>query len=250
MIRESRRTVALTGAGISVPSGIPDFRSPQTGIWANVDPMEVVHIEAFRSDPKRFWEFYRPRFGMLADKQPNPAHMALVELERRELLEAVITQNIDRLHSAAGSERLLEIHGSIRTSSCPTCGARYALERVEGMFTDDGVPECEACRSPIRPDVVLFGEMLPEAEMIMAQELASGADLILAIGSSLEVYPAAGLAGMNRGAGGKLALITQGSTPFDGEAELKLTGDVAEEMTAVVAALGEERRDDRVAGES
>jgi NAD-dependent deacetylase len=112
LIRESRCTVALTGAGVSVPSGIPDFRTPETGLWANVDPIEVAHIDVFERDPARFWSYYRPRFHSLGDKRPNGAHEALAELERRGLLVGVITQNIDRLHRAAGSENVVEVHGS------------------------------------------------------------------------------------------------------------------------------------------
>ena len=122
--------MALTGAGISVPSGIPDFRSPGTGLWANVDPMEVAHIDAFRRDPERFWSFYGQRFQTLEDKQPNRAHEALVELERAGLLDAVITQNIDRLHERAGTRELVEVHGSIAHSSCLGCGPRYELADV------------------------------------------------------------------------------------------------------------------------
>src|SRR5919107_1144002 len=110
LVRTAGSVVALTGAGISVPSGIPDFRSPGTGIWENVDPMEVAHIDAWRADPERFWSFYGERFQMLGDKRPNPAHEALVELERKGLLDAVITQNIDLLHRKAGTARLLEVH--------------------------------------------------------------------------------------------------------------------------------------------
>ena len=111
-----------------MPSGIPDFRSPGEGIWEKVDPMEVAHIDAFRRDPARFWQFYRPRFFCLAKVEPNGAHEALAELERRGLLEAVITQNIDELHHKAGSERVIEVHGSIRTSSCQSCHAEFRLE--------------------------------------------------------------------------------------------------------------------------
>jgi NAD-dependent deacetylase len=243
LIQSAHRVVALTGAGISVPSGVPDFRSPQTGLWANVNPMEVAHIDAFRRDPVRFWEFYRPRFHMLGDKRPNPAHLALAELEERGFLETVITQNIDRLHQAAGSRRLLEIHGSIATSSCMACGARYRLAEVEQMFGEDHsqVPECRQCQTPIRPDVVLFGEMLPEREMGEAIELAASADLMLAIGTSLEVHPAAGLVDITLRNGGEVVIVTQGPTPYDEEAELKLTGDVAEELSAVMAMIGGSR---------
>lgn len=238
LLRTSNRTIALTGAGISVPSGVPDFRSPQSGLWEKFDPFEVAHIDSFRRDPKTFWDFYRPRFGMLADKQPNPAHRALAELEDRGLLEAVITQNIDRLHTAAGSRRVLEIHGSIETSSCASCEQRFALAEVESLFDREGVAICAACGGYVRPDVVLFGEMLPERAMLEAQELAAGADLILCIGSSLEVHPAAGLADITLAAGGRVAIVTQGRTPYDSYAEARLGGDVAEDLAAVVEALG------------
>src|SRR6185436_1877036 len=161
LVRSSQRTVALTGAGISVPSGIPDFRSPGTGLWEKVDPMEVAHISVFESDPARFWRYYRPRFQTLGDKRPNAAHEALAELERRGLLSGVITQNIDRLHRAAGSREVVEVHGSIETSSCQACGASFELARVEALFDDAGVAICAECGGPVKPDVVLFGELLP-----------------------------------------------------------------------------------------
>lgn len=237
LLRESGSAVVLTGAGISVPSGIPDFRSPGTGIWENVDPLEVATIDAFHRDTKRFWEFYRPRFEMLGDKQPNPAHHAVAELERRGFVRAVITQNVDRLHHRAGSERVIEVHGSIASSSCTSCGTSWPLEQVEALF-DDGVATCNGCMGKVKPDVVLFGELLPEAAMSEARELAAAADLIICIGSSLEVYPVAGLPELTIGNGGKLAVITQGPTPYDGEADVRMHGDVVEELTAILAALG------------
>jgi NAD-dependent deacetylase len=243
LVRSSISVVALTGAGISVPSGIPDFRSPGTGLWENVDPMEVAHIDAFRRDPARFWSFYRPRFGMLSDKEPNGAHEALAELERRELLDGVITQNIDRLHARAGSRRVVEVHGSIETGSCFDCGATFPLEEVvEGMVAEDGVARCSGCTGPVKPDVVLFGEMLPEAAMEEAYELAAGADLMLCVGSSLEVYPVAGLPAVTRRAGGRIAIVTKGPTPYDSDADVKLEGDVVEELEGLLEALGEKVR--------
>jgi NAD-dependent deacetylase len=237
LIRGSRSTVALTGAGVSVPSGIPDFRTPETGLWANVDPMEVAHIDVFERDPARFWSYYRPRFQSLGDKRPNAAHEALAELERRELLDGVITQNIDRLHGAAGSREVVEVHGSIETSSCRECTASYGIGAMEGLFDADGVAICAACAGPVKPDVVLFGELLPEAGMARAQELAEGADLLLCIGSSLAVYPVAGLPGLTLERGGRLAIVTKGPTPYDSEAALKLEGEVDAELSALVAAL-------------
>jgi len=238
LIRQSRSTVALTGAGVSVPSGIPDFRTPETGLWANVDPMEVAHIDVFERDPARFWSYYRPRFQSLGDKQPNAAHEALADLEQRGLLEGVITQNIDRLHGAAGSREVIEVHGSIETSSCRRCDTAYGLDEMDPLFDAEGVALCAACGGPVKPDVVLFGEMLPEGAMRRAQELAEAAKLLICVGSSLAVYPVASLPGVTLEGGGKLAIVTKGPTPYDGDAAVKLEGEVDVELGALVAALG------------
>jgi NAD-dependent deacetylase len=238
LLREAESAIVLTGAGISVPSGIPDFRSPGTGLWENVDPMEVAHIDAWRRDPDRFWSFYAQRFASLVDKAPNEAHLAIAELERRGRVRAVITQNIDRLHRLAGTERLIEVHGSIEQSICLQCGGKVSIERViELLAPGDGAPLCEACVTPLKPDVVLFGELLPERALAQAQALAIDADLIICVGSSLEVYPVAGLPAMTHGAGGRIVLITQGPTPYDSDAEVKLDGDVVTELRSVLAAL-------------
>jgi NAD-dependent deacetylase len=236
LVRGAGSVVALTGAGISVPSGIPDFRSPGTGIWEHVDPMEVAHIDAWRADPARFWSFYGDRFQSLGDKQPNGAHEALVELERRGLLDAVVTQNIDMLHRKAGTRDLTEVHGSIASSSCLACGERYGLDEVLSRLAGAALPGC-ACGRPLKPDVVLFGEFLPEAALQRATDLAAAADLLLCIGSSLEVYPIAQLPGITLRHGGDVAIVTKGPTPYDGRAAVKLEGDVEEELRALVAAL-------------
>jgi NAD-dependent deacetylase len=237
LIRESRRTVALTGAGVSVPSGIPDFRTPEKGLWENVDPMEVAHIDVFERDPARFWSYYRPRFQALGDKRPNGAHEALAELERRGFLDGTITQNVDRLHRAAGSREVVEVHGSIDTSTCRSCGVGYGLEDVEALFDAAGVARCAACEGAVKPDVVLFGELLPEEAMRRAQELAEAAELMLCVGSSLVVHPVAGLPALTLERGGRLAIVTKGPTPYDDEAALKLDGEVDEELGALLAAL-------------
>jgi NAD-dependent deacetylase len=238
LVREAESVVALTGAGISVPSGIPDFRSPGTGLWENVNPMEVAHIDAWRADPERFWHFYGNRFQTLEGKEPNGAHRALVELEARGKLDAIITQNIDRLHKRAGSSRLIEVHGSIDTSSCLTCGARFPIAEVRARLDDSAisVPHCD-CGEPLKPDVVLFGEWLPTGALEEAYGLAAGADVLLCIGSSLEVHPIAQLPSVTRQTGGAVAVITAGPTPWDGRAAVKLDGDVVAELEALVAAL-------------
>jgi NAD-dependent deacetylase len=235
LIRAAGSVVALTGAGISVPSGIPDFRSPGTGIWENVDPIEVAHIRAWRADPRRFWSFYGARFQTLGDKRPNGAHEALAELERRGLLDAVITQNVDMLHRRAGTRELVEVHGSIASASCLSCRARYALDEVIARLGGD-FPVCD-CGRPLKPDVVLFGEYLPVEAIERAITFAAGADLLLCIGSSLEVHPIAGLPQLTLDGGGQIAIVTRGETPWDDRAAVRLGGDVEDELRALVAAL-------------
>jgi NAD-dependent deacetylase len=238
LIRDAGSVVALTGAGISVPSGIPDFRTPGTGLWTNVDPMEVAHIDVFRRDPERFWHFYGDRFQTLEHKRPNRAHAALARLEQAALLEAVITQNIDRLHARAGTRALVEVHGTIDHSSCLVCRARYRLADVRTRQREDpaGVPRCD-CGEPLKPDVILFGEYLPVDALARAEQLAADADLLLCVGSSLEVYPVAQLPAVTLAAGGEVAIITQGATPFDNRAAVRCGGDVVHELEAVLAAL-------------
>jgi len=238
LLRGSRSAVALTGAGISVPSGIPDFRSPQTGVWANVDPMAVAHIDAFNRDPVAFWGFYGQRFALLDGKEPNGAHRALAALEAAGRLRTVITQNIDGLHAAAGSRDIVEVHGSVAVSRCSRCGDEYPLADVRARLAADpeGVPRCD-CGAPLRPGVVLFGELLPTAAIDRAMELAARADLLLCVGSSLVVHPVAGLPELTLAAGGRVAIVTQSATPFDRHAAVRLGGDVEEELEAVMAAL-------------
>ncbi|HSD81669.1 MAG TPA: NAD-dependent protein deacylase [Solirubrobacteraceae bacterium] len=239
LVRDAGSVVALTGAGISVPSGIPDFRSPGTGLWADVDPMEVAHIDAWRRDPERFWRFYGSRFQTLEGKRPNGAHAALAELERRGRLDAVVTQNIDMLHRKAGTEALVEVHGTIEHSSCLACGGRQPLAETRRRLAADprGVPRCD-CGEALKPDVVLFGEWLPEDALERAFALAAGADLLLCIGTSLGVHPIAQLPGITHANGGRVALLTQGPTPWDGRADVRLGGDVVQELEALLAALG------------
>ncbi len=238
LLSAAERAVVLTGAGISVPSGIPDFRTPATGIWANVNPMEVAHIDVWRDDPERFWSFYAHRFHILGPAEPNDAHRAVAELERRGLIDAVITQNIDRLHHKGGARDVIEMHGSIAFGECMRCGARIDYEPLTAAIdaAEDGVPRCD-CGEPFKPNVVLFGEMLPVAEVERAHDLCEQADLIIVIGSSLEVHPVAGLPGIVLRHGGDLVLVTQGGTPYDDLATVKLSGDVVDELDGVIAAL-------------
>lgn len=237
LIREHQPCVALTGAGISTESGVPDFRSP-TGIWAQVDPRDYASLSAFRRDPEKVWSFYRLRFRMLLEAEPNRAHRALAVLERRGLLEAVVTQNIDLLHERAGSRDVIEVHGSIRSSSCRRCRERYPLERVlELLAASEAAPRCPSCETVLKPDVVFFEEMLPEAAVDRAYALAREARLLLVVGSSLEVYPIAELPTITKAAGGEVAIVNMGPTTFDRDATLKVeesAGDVLERVLALV----------------
>ncbi len=239
LVRGADSVVALTGAGISVPSGIPDFRSPETGTWQKVDPMKVAHVDSLRADPVRFWHFYGERFATLGCKQPNDAHRALVAMERRGMLDAVITQNVDMLHRKAGTEELIEMHGSIARCTCADCGGDIPqLEVLARRLGDpDGIPRCELCGGPLRPEIVLFGEPLSEQAMARARELCAGASLILCIGSSLEVQPVGALPLLTHDSGGAIAILTQSPTPLDELATVRLDGDVVDELQALTTAL-------------
>jgi NAD-dependent deacetylase len=235
-LMEARRPcVVLTGAGISTESGIPDFRS-RTGIWAQYDPMEYATIDAFLEDPVKVWDFYGKRLAMLDEAQPNEGHRALAELEDRGWVTAVVTQNVDRLHERAGSRVLVEVHGSIRTSSCLDCGTVVPFADVVALLP---VPGCPSCGRILKPDVVMFGELLPEAAIGRALHLAASAGLLLVVGSSLEVYPVAGLPLETLGAGGSLAIINRGPTPFDGRASVTIDGSAGETLRALAGALAE-----------
>lgn len=222
---------------MATESGIPDFRSP-TGIWAKLDPMEYATLSAFRRDPQKVWWFYRQRIEMLTAAEPNPAHHALRELEEVGLLEAIVTQNIDMLHGRAGSGDVIEVHGSIRTSSCQTCSERHTLERVQELLdADDGMPSCDACGGVLKPDVVFFEEQLPVAAIDRAYTLARDARLLLVIGSGLEVHPVAGLPELTVSAGGRVAIVNLGPTTFDRRATLKLESKAGETLAETARLL-------------
>jgi NAD-dependent deacetylase len=194
---------------VSTESGIPDFRSAG-GIWAQFDPYEVASIDGFRRNPERVWEFYGLRLGVLREARPNAAHLALAKLERDGLLQAVITQNVDGLHRAAGSQDVIEVHGTIATASCPRCG--HSEDEPARLLP---LPRCAACGAVLKPDVVMFGELLPVEAIERSTRLAQEAALLLVVGSSLQVYPVAGLPDETLHAGGKLAIVNREPTPYD-----------------------------------
>ncbi len=236
LIDRGQPCVVLTGAGMSTESGIPDFRSP-TGIWADVDPFEVASIEAFHRDPARVWRWYGPRIRGLLAAVPNAGHVALARLERAGLVQAVVTQNIDMLHTRAGSEEVVEVHGSIRCSTCLACGAEEPLERVLAQLEEHECPVCPACGAILKPGVVMFGELLPERETARAERLVRRAALLLVVGSSLEVWPVAGLPQETLSAGGRLAIVNKGSTDYDARAAVAIDGGAGAVLSAVAAEL-------------
>jgi NAD-dependent deacetylase len=236
LMRERQPCVVLTGAGISTESGIPDFRSP-AGIWAEYDPMEYATIDAFRRDPVKVWEFYALRFEVLTRAAPNAGHLALAELERRGLVQAVVTQNIDGLHERAGSRDVVEVHGSIRTASCLECGERMPLGAVVAALRTAPAPPCSRCGAILKPDVVMFGELLPVDAIDRATGLARGARLLLVVGSTLEVYPVAGLPEETMSTGGELAIVNRGSTPFDRVASIRIDAGAGETLAALAEEL-------------
>ena len=235
LIRTGQPCVVLTGAGVSTESGIADFRS-RTGLWADYDPMEYATIDAFRRDPAKVWDFYSKRLGVLADAKPNPAHLAIAELERRGLVEAVVTQNVDGLHQAAGSQRIVEVHGSIHTAVCLACGHREPFARLLELLP---VPACDRCGKVLKPGVVMFGELLPLGAMEEASELVGAAGLLLVVGSSLEVYPVAGLPDEALAAGARLAIVNKGSTQYDGRADLVVDAPAGETLADAAARLSD-----------
>jgi NAD-dependent deacetylase len=232
LLRERQPCLVLTGAGVSTESGIPDFRSPG-GIWADDDPFEVASIQAFRRDPERVWDFYRRRIQLLLDAEPNAAHRALAELERRGFVAAIVTQNIDTLHSRAGSRDVVEVHGSIRSAVCLACLYMEDAEAVLAQLETEPVPLCRHCGEPLKPGVTMFGELLPPGALERATELARSAQLLLVVGSTLEVWPVAGLPLEARA----FAIVNRGPTALDGQALLKVDGSAGETLSAVVGAL-------------
>ena len=233
LLRERQPCVVLTGAGISTESGIPDFRSAG-GIWERYDPYEVGHIDSLRRDPARVWEFYALRLDALAQAEPNDGHHALARLEEHGWIRAIVTQNVDGLHQRAGSRDVVEVHGSLREAQCPACGVRVPMADAIASLP---LPACPDCGEVLKPGVVMFGELLPVAAIERAQQLAAGAGLLLVVGSSLAVHPVAALPGETLAAGGALALVNRGGTPWDSRAELVLDAGAGEALRAVAAAL-------------
>lgn len=229
LLAEAQYLVALTGAGISTPSGIPDFRSPESGLWRMADPMEVASLSAFRYRPLEFYEWLRPLVEISLKALPNAAHRALSDLEKFGPLKSIITQNIDLLHSKAGSQKVLEVHGHIREMICIRCGLITAAEPLLTAFTTVGdIPHCGRCNSILKPNVILYGELLPPGLMRQAEAAARACDVMLIAGSSLEAFPVNELPHLAHQTGSRLIVINLAPTPLDKFAEVVIRGNVTD----------------------
>jgi NAD-dependent deacetylase len=235
IIQESRYAVALTGAGISTPSGIPDFRSPDSGLWERFDPFEVASLDVFRYHPEKFYNWMRPLAQNIRLALPNPAHLALVRLQKAGILKTIITQNIDCLHQRAGAQNVLEVHGSLQTLTCVSCyRQREAGDYIEAYTERGEIPHCPSCNCYLKPDVVLFGEQLPARTWLKAKEGINRCDVLIVAGSSLEVLPVAGLPMRAIENGARLIIINQSETYIDPRADVVISEDVATTLPRIV----------------
>jgi len=228
LFRKANRVVVLTGAGISTPSGIPDFRSEGTGLWSRDEPMEFASLSTFRTHPEKFFNWFRPLAGQIFYAQPNAAHCALVELEKLGGTQTIITQNIDMLHQKAGSKHVIEMHGTLQTLTCTRCYKKYESTGFVKSFIEDGtIPLCGNCNGILKPDVILFGEQLPQSALFEAQNAARTCDLMVVAGSSLEVLPVAGLPMYAVDRGAHLIVINNSPTYINVRADVVIMDDVA-----------------------
>ncbi|MEE8121490.1 MAG: NAD-dependent deacylase [Anaerolineales bacterium] len=235
VFRSARRVVALTGAGVSTRSGIPDFRSRDSGLWTKYDPMIVASLSSFRYHPKDFFRWVRPLVKTMIDAEPNPAHTALAKLEQAGFLHGIITQNIDDLHRKAGSERIYEIHGHLREATCTSCYQKQNATNLIEVFARTGaLPYCGHCGGLLKPDIILFGEQLPATIICEAKALIDEADLIVVVGSSLEVMPAASMPIPALNAGAKLIILNNEPTYLDIRADFVIRDDVADVLPMIL----------------
>jgi len=235
LIQRANNIVAMTGAGISTPSGIPDFRSPSSGLWDQVDPLSVASIFAFRQNPQVFFDWVRPLAPKFLDAEPNPAHYALAELEKAGKIKTVITQNIDDLHSKAGSQNVIELHGHLREATCIRCYQVTDGEPLFRQFIEDGVVPKHECGGVYKPNIILFGEQLPMKEFVAAQMAVKEADLMLVVGSSLEVAPSSDLPELAIDNGAKVVIINYQATRLDPQADVVIQAEIAEVLPRVAA---------------
>ena len=234
LILNSKHTVVLTGAGISTPSGIPDFRSEGTGLWASQEAMDAASLAIFRVDPERFFFWFRPLAAQIFNASPNPAHIALAELENAGYIRTIITQNIDILHQKAGSRHIIETHGTLKTLTCTQCFQQVGSDAYLEPFIRHGeLPKCARCGAILKPDVILFGEQLPQKAWFQAQRESRACDLMLVAGSSLEVLPVAGLPMQAIDRGAHLVILNNTETYLNVRADTAIIEDIADILPAI-----------------
>jgi NAD-dependent deacetylase len=235
LIKETRKGVVFTGAGISTPSGIPDFRSEGSGLWTRYLPMEVASLSAFRYNPERFFSWLRPFASHLLLAQPNPAHIAIAEMQQKGYFQTIITQNIDGLHHRAGSHNILEVHGTFNSLTCVSCYKQHDSEKFLNPYIENGqIPICSHCGSILKPDIILYEEQLPVKVWMQAEQVSKQCDLMLVVGTSLEVIPSAKLPLYAVENGAKLIIINRTETYIDVRADVILHDDVANILPLIV----------------
>jgi NAD-dependent deacetylase len=238
LLQSARYAVALTGAGISTPSGIPDFRSGMNGLWNKHNPLKVASLSVFRTQPENFFSWFRPLAGKMIAADPNPAHLALAALETSGILKSIITQNVDGLHQRAGAKKVFEVHGTMSTLSCTSCFRQFLSETFIPAFIESGaIPHCENCGSILKPDVILFQEQLPQDVWREVELEIDKADLLIVVGSSLEVIPVSRLPYRVIENGGRLIIINHQPTYIDSRADVTISEDVATALPAILEAI-------------
>jgi len=234
LICKSRHAVVLTGAGVSTPSGIPDFRSEGTGLWSYDEPLEVASLSTFRYHPERFFEWMRPLISCILNAEPNSAHLAIARMERAGYIKSIITQNIDNLHQKAGSLNVHETHGTMQTMTCTCCFQKTAsAPYIQPLIKSGKMPICVKCGELLKPDVILFGEQMPHTAWKIAQDAAHTCDLMVVAGSSLEVLPVASLPMQALDRGAHLIIVNQNPTYLGVRADVLILEDVASVIPAI-----------------
>ena len=235
LIANADYCVALSGAGISTQSGIPDFRSPGSGLWNKYSPMEVATLSAFRYDPNRFFDWLRPFVSNIFQAAPNSAHIALAKLEESKHLKCVVTQNIDALHQKAGSKNVIELHGTYQTLTCLGCFEQFPADQdlLNWIIEHASAPSCSKCGGLLKPDIILYEEQLPKEKWNQAKKEIIQCDLLLILGSSLTVTPACDLPYIVLKKGGNVVIINQTHTHLDDIVAVSIQGDLAEIMPII-----------------
>ncbi|MCK4546551.1 MAG: NAD-dependent deacylase [Candidatus Eisenbacteria sp.] len=237
LIRQARHAIAFTGSGISAESGIPTYRGAG-GVWHKYDPAKYASIDYFLKDPSYWWRFFRELRGPLLQKaRPNQGHLALARLEAEGHLPAVITQNIDGLHQAAGSRNVIELHGTARRTSCMDCGTAFPIDEILPILDREIPPRCPRCEGNLRPSVILFGEALPPDALEKADHETRAADLVIVVGSSLAVYPAASIPEMAKTNGAGLIIVNVDPTPMDSVADVVFHNSAGTVLPQIVARI-------------